>query len=177
MGQSADGMYLVETAADVQQLHVRTPAELAYVTQTTLSVDDAAQVIAALKERFPKISGPRKDDICYATQNRLVAVKALTMVSEVVIVVGSKSSSNSNRLREVAELRGNRAYLVDHAEQIDPAWLAGAERVGVTAGASAPEVLVQNVVDHLSGGDRSKLAELDGTPENVTFALPRELQS
>jgi 4-hydroxy-3-methylbut-2-enyl diphosphate reductase len=139
-------------------------------------MDDAAQVIAALKERFPEIIGPKKDDICYATQNRQDAVKQLARTSEVVIVVGSRSSSNSNRLREVAELIGSRAYLVDQAEQIDPAWLAGASRVGVTAGASAPEILVQEVVDRLSAGDRSKVDQVDGAEENVTFALPRELQ-
>ncbi|MEF8731334.1 MAG: 4-hydroxy-3-methylbut-2-enyl diphosphate reductase [Candidatus Accumulibacter meliphilus] len=176
MGQSGDGMYLVETLADARQLQVKTPALLAYVTQTTLSIDDAAQVIAALRERFPAIIGPKKDDICYATQNRQDAVKQLARESDVVLVVGSESSSNSNRLREVAELIGSRAYLVDQADQIDPAWLSGASRVGVTAGASAPEVLVQNVVDRLAAGDRSKLEQLDGAEENVTFALPRELQ-
>ena len=176
MGQSGDGMYLVETVADARQLQVRTPARLAYVTQTTLSIDDAAQVIAALRERFPAIIGPKKDDICYATQNRQDAVKQLARESDVVVVVGSESSSNSNRLREVAELIGSRAYLVDHAEQIDDAWLSGANRVGVTAGASAPEVLVQSVVDRLSAGDSSRLEQLDGAEENVTFALPRELQ-
>jgi len=176
MGQSGDGMYLVETVADARQLQVKTPAQLAYVTQTTLSIDDAAQVIAALRERFPAIIGPKKDDICYATQNRQDAVKQLARESDVVIVVGSESSSNSNRLREVAELIGSRAYLVDQADQIDPAWLSDASRVGVTAGASAPEVLVQNVVDRLAAGDRSKLEQLDGAEENVTFALPRELQ-
>jgi 4-hydroxy-3-methylbut-2-enyl diphosphate reductase len=176
MGQSGDGMYLVETVADARQLQVKTPALLAYVTQTTLSIDDAAQVIAALRERFPAIIGPKKDDICYATQNRQDAVKQLARESDVVIVVGSESSSNSNRLREVAELIGSRAYLVDQADQIDPAWLSDASRVGVTAGASAPEVLVQNVVDRLAAGDRSKLEQLDGAEENVTFALPRELQ-
>ncbi|RDE51077.1 MAG: 4-hydroxy-3-methylbut-2-enyl diphosphate reductase [Candidatus Accumulibacter meliphilus] len=176
MGQSGDGMYLVETVADARQLQVKTPALLAYVTQTTLSIDDAAQVIAALRERFPAIIGPKKDDICYATQNRQDAVKQLARESDVVLVVGSESSSNSNRLREVAELIGSRAYLVDQADQIDPAWLSGASRVGVTAGASAPEVLVQNVVDRLAAGDRSKLEQLDGAEENVTFALPRELQ-
>ncbi len=176
MGQSGDGMYLVETVADARQLQVKSPASLAYVTQTTLSVDDAAQVVAALKERFPEIIGPKKDDICYATQNRQDSVKQLARNSEVVLVVGSRSSSNSNRLREVAELIGSRAYLVDQAEQINPEWLNGASRIGVTAGASAPEVLVQNVVDRLSGGDRAKVAQLDGAEENVTFALPRELQ-
>jgi len=176
MGQSAEGMYLVETVADARQLQVSSPTRLAYVTQTTLSVDDAAQVVAALKERFPEIIGPKKDDICYATQNRQDSVKQLARNTEVVLVVGSRSSSNSNRLREVAELIGSRAYLVDQAEQIDPEWLSGASRIGVTAGASAPEVLVQNVVDRLSGGDRAKVEQLDGAEENVTFALPRELQ-
>ncbi|WP_374692165.1 4-hydroxy-3-methylbut-2-enyl diphosphate reductase [Accumulibacter sp.] len=176
MGQSADGMYLVETVGDVHALVVETPARLAYVTQTTLSVDDAAQVVAALRERFPEIVGPKKDDICYATQNRQDAVKQLARQSEVVLVVGSPSSSNSNRLREVAELVGARAYLVDQAEQIDPDWLAGASSVGVTAGASAPEVLVDRVVDRLAAGDRDLVNQLAGNEENVTFALPRELQ-
>ncbi|ACV35830.1 4-hydroxy-3-methylbut-2-enyl diphosphate reductase [Accumulibacter sp.] len=176
MGQSAEGMYLVETVADARHLIVRSPARLAYVTQTTLSVDDAAQVVAALKERFPQIIGPKKDDICYATQNRQDAVKELARHSDVVLVVGSQSSSNSNRLREVAELIGARAYLVDRAEEIDPAWIAGATRVGVTAGASAPEILVENVANRLSGGDSRQVAQLDGAEENVTFALPRELQ-
>ena len=176
MGQSPDGMYLVETVVDARQLQVNAPARLAYVTQTTLSVDDAAQVVAALKARFPEIIGPKKDDICYATQNRQASVKQLARSTEVILVIGSRSSSNSNRLREVAELIGSRAYLIDQAEQINPAWLAGASRVGVTAGASAPEVLVQEVVDRLSGGDSAKVGQLDGTEENVTFALPRELQ-
>ena len=176
MGQSPDGMYLVETVADVRVLQVGSPTRLAYVTQTTLSVDDAAQVVAALKERFPEIVGPKKDDICYATQNRQDSVKQLARAAEVVLVVGSQSSSNSNRLREVAELIGSRSYLVDQAEQIDPSWFAGASRVGVTAGASAPEVLVQQVVTHLSGGDPAQVGQLDGADENVTFALPRELQ-
>lgn len=176
MGQSPDGMYLVETVADARQLQVSAPARLAYVTQTTLSVDDAAQVVAALKARFPEIIGPKKDDICYATQNRQDSVKQLARTTEVILVVGSRSSSNSNRLREVAELIGSRAYLIDQAEQIDPAWLAGASRIGVTAGASAPEVLVQEVVDRLSGDDPAKVGQLDGAEENVTFALPRELQ-
>ncbi|WP_300453318.1 4-hydroxy-3-methylbut-2-enyl diphosphate reductase [Accumulibacter sp.] len=177
MGQSADGMYLVETVADARQLQVEFPSRLAYVTQTTLSVDDAALVVAALKERFPEIVGPKKDDICYATQNRQDAVKELAKISDVVLVVGSQSSSNSNRLREVAELIGARAYLIDQAGQIDPAWLAGASRVGVTAGASAPEVLVEDVARRLSGGDHESVSQLDGAEENVTFALPRELQS
>ncbi|MDS4012798.1 MAG: 4-hydroxy-3-methylbut-2-enyl diphosphate reductase [Candidatus Accumulibacter sp.] len=177
MGQSSDGMYLVETVADVGHLCVSDPARLAYVTQTTLSVDDAQQIVGALQQRFPQIVGPRRDDICYATQNRQDAVKELAKTSQVVIVVGSKSSSNSNRLREVAEIFGRSAYLVDHAGQIDPAWLAGATRVGVTAGASAPEVLVQQVIEQVSGGDPTQVSELAGVDENVTFALPRQLQS
>jgi len=177
MGQSKDGMYLVETVGDVGHLCVSDPARLAYVTQTTLSVDDAQQIVGALQHRFPQIVGPRRDDICYATQNRQDAVKELAKTSQVVIVVGSKSSSNSNRLREVAEIFGRSAYLVDHAGQIDPAWLAGATRVGVTAGASAPEVLVQQVIEQVSGGDPTQVSELAGVDENVTFALPRQLQS
>ncbi|MBK7357202.1 4-hydroxy-3-methylbut-2-enyl diphosphate reductase [Propionivibrio sp.] len=176
MGQSKEGMYLVETAADARQLDVEPGSELAYVTQTTLSVDDAATVVTALKERFANIIGPKRDDICYATQNRQDAVKELATRAEVVFVVGSQSSSNSNRLREVAELLGAKAYLIDNAEQIDPAWLVGVKRIGVTAGASAPEVLVQNVIDRLSGGHADQVSQLTGVEENVTFALPRELQ-
>ena len=176
MGQSKEGMYLVETAADARQLDVEPGSELAYVTQTTLSVDDAATVVTALKERFANIIGPKRDDICYATQNRQDAVKELATRAEVVFVVGSQSSSNSNRLREVAELLGAKAYLIDNAEQIDPAWLVGVKRIGVTAGASAPEVLVQNVIDRLSCGHADQVSQLTGVEENVTFALPRELQ-
>jgi 4-hydroxy-3-methylbut-2-enyl diphosphate reductase len=176
MGQSAHGMYLVETVADVLRLKVKDPARLSYVTQTTLSVDDADKVVCALRERFPEIVGPKRDDICYATQNRQDAVKELATKTEVVFVVGSRSSSNSNRLREVAELLGARAYLVDCAEQIDPAWLEDATRIGVTAGASAPEVLVASVVHRLTGGDPSQASQLHGVEENVTFALPKELQ-
>ena len=177
MGQSPEGMHLVETAEDVSTLAVGDPTRLAYVTQTTLSVDDAEKVVAALKLRFPKIIGPKRDDICYATQNRQDAVKALTRESEVVFVVGSQSSSNSNRLREVAELLGTKAYLIDDAEQIDPAWLEGIERIGVTAGASAPEVLVQSVVNRLTDGQPNQASQLQGVEENVTFALPKELQA
>ena len=176
MGQSAHGMHLVETVADVEQLAVGNGAQLAYVTQTTLSVDDAEKVVSALRERFPTISGPRRDDICYATQNRQDAVKQLAAQSEVVFVVGSQSSSNSNRLREVAELLGSKAYLIDQAEQIDPALLHGVSRVGVTAGASAPEILVQNVVARLSDDGKQTITQLAGAEENVTFALPRELK-
>ena len=176
MGQSAQGMHLVETVADVEQLAVANDERLAYVTQTTLSVDDAEKVVAALKQRYPEITGPRRDDICYATQNRQDAVKRLAAQTDVVFVVGSKSSSNSNRLREVAELLGARAYLIDDAQQIDPAWLAGAGRIGVTAGASAPEVLVQDVLARLAESGRPSVVQLSGAEENVTFALPKELQ-
>jgi len=176
MGQSTDGMYLVETVADVAQLDVKDTSQLSYVTQTTLSVDDAEKVVSALRERFPAIVGPKRDDICYATQNRQDAVKELAAQSEVVFVVGSQTSSNSNRLREVAELLGAKAYLIDQAEQIDLAWLKGVQRIGVTAGASAPEVLVKNVVSTLSHGQTSVVRQLDGVEENVTFALPKELQ-
>ena len=176
MGQSPEGMHLVETAADVDALRVRDAQRLAYVTQTTLSVDDAEKVVSALKERFPEIVGPKRDDICYATQNRQDAVKALATQTDIVFVVGSQSSSNSNRLREVAELLGAKAYLVDHADQIDPSWLQGVSRIGVTAGASAPEVLVKNVVARLTADGKQTIRQLDGVEENVTFALPKELQ-
>ena len=175
MGQSDGGVYLVETEADVAHLQVSAPDTLAFVTQTTLSMDDASRIVAALRERFPQISGPRTDDICYATQNRQDAVKSLSRSNEVVIVVGSRTSSNSNRLREVAEQNGARAYMLDRAEDLDPVWLEGASRVGVTAGASAPEVLVQDVVDRLRRLGAAVVQELDGTPENVTFPLPRGL--
>jgi len=176
MGQSRDGMYFVETVADVAQLAVKDASQLSYVTQTTLSVDDAEKVVAALRERFPAIVGPKRDDICYATQNRQDAVKELAGQTEIVFVVGSQTSSNSNRLREVAELRGAKAYLIDQAEQIDPAWLVDVDRVGVTAGASAPEVLVRRVVNTLSRGHSNRVSQLQGVEENVTFALPKELQ-
>ena len=177
MGQSPQGIYLVETAADVASLHIRAPDRLAYVTQTTLSVDDAAQVIAALKQRFPNITGPRKDDICYATQNRQDAVKTLAGTTDIVLVVGSKNSSNSNRLREVAETRGTHAYLIDDASQINPAWLEGAANIGVTAGASAPEVLVKEVVDTLTHNNATPVSQIDGAEEGITFVLPKDLQT
>ncbi|AWI81526.1 4-hydroxy-3-methylbut-2-enyl diphosphate reductase [Parazoarcus communis] len=176
MGQVRDGIHLVETANDVAGLTVADPDKLAYVTQTTLSVDDAAAIVAALRERFPSIVGPKKDDICYATQNRQDAVKFMTPFADVVFVVGSKNSSNSNRLREVAELRGVPAYLVDNAEGIDPAWLDGKRRIGVTAGASAPEVLVEDVIVRLKSLSGGAVRNLDGVPEKVTFPLPKELQ-
>lgn len=177
MGQSPQGIYLVETAADVASLRIRAPDRLAYVTQTTLSVDDAAQVIAALKQRFPNITGPRKDDICYATQNRQDAVKTLAGATDIVLVVGSKNSSNSNRLREVAETRGTHAYLIDDARQINPTWLEGAANIGVTAGASAPEVLVKEVVDTLTHDNTASVSQIEGAEEGITFVLPKDLQT
>ena len=175
MGQSEGGMYLVETVADVQTLQVSDPDKLAYVTQTTLSVDDAQNIVDALRARFPAIVGPKRDDICYATQNRQDAVKFMAPRSDLVLVVGSPNSSNSNRLREVAEQFGVPAHLIDNANQIDPAWLAGRKRIGVTAGASAPEVLVDAVIARLRELGAASVRTLDGTPENVNFPLPKEL--
>jgi 4-hydroxy-3-methylbut-2-enyl diphosphate reductase len=177
MGQSATGMHLVETVADVAGLVIRDPAQLAYVTQTTLSVDDAATIVEALRRRFPAIVGPKKDDICYATQNRQDAVKFMAPRCDVVIVVGSPNSSNSNRLREVAEQLHVPAYMVDNAAELDPAWLAGHPRVGVTAGASAPEVLVQEVIDRLKQLGAGSVRQLEGVEENVVFPMPRGLGS
>jgi 4-hydroxy-3-methylbut-2-enyl diphosphate reductase len=171
-----DGIHLVESAAEVAALRVANADRLAYVTQTTLSMDDAAAIVAALRERFPAIAGPKKDDICYATQNRQDAVKFMAPLADVVFVVGSKNSSNSNRLREVAELRGVPAYLVDNAEGVDPAWVLGKRRIGVTAGASAPEVLVAEVIARLRELSGGSVRNLDGVPEKVTFPLPKELQ-
>jgi 4-hydroxy-3-methylbut-2-enyl diphosphate reductase len=175
LGQSKGGMYLVETPEDVTRLQVADPDKLAYVTQTTLSVDDAARVVEALRARFPNIVGPKKDDICYATQNRQDAVKALASQCDVVIVVGSPTSSNSNRLREVAENLGVPAYMVDNADEIDPAWVSGKNRVGLTAGASAPEILVRAVIDRLNQLGIAAVANLDGALEKVSFALPKGL--
>ncbi|WP_019919257.1 4-hydroxy-3-methylbut-2-enyl diphosphate reductase [Methyloversatilis discipulorum] len=175
MGQAEGGMYLVETVADVQSLQVADPDKLAYVTQTTLSVDDAQIIVDALRARFPAIVGPKRDDICYATQNRQDAVKFMAPRSDLVLVVGSPNSSNSNRLREVAEQFGVPAHLIDNASQIDPAWLAGRKRIGVTAGASAPEVLVDAVIARLRELGAASVRTLDGTPENVNFPLPKEL--
>ena len=177
MGQATGKMYLVENIEDVARLEIApgNVPPLAYVTQTTLSVDDARVIVHALNQRFPAIVGPRKDDICYATQNRQDAVKALVGKVDRVIVVGSRNSSNSNRLREVAAISGVPAYLVDGAEQIDPAWLDRDSRVGVTAGASAPEVLVNGVVDRLKALGALRVETLDGVPENVNFPIPREL--
>ena len=176
MGQSTGGMYLVETAEDVATLQVANPAALAYVTQTTLSVDDAAIIVTALRARFPEIVGPKKDDICYATQNRQDAVRVLAQDCDLVLVVGSVTSSNSNRLREVATLLGREAYLIDRAENIDPAWLKNAPRIGVTAGASAPEVLVEEVIARLHALGAGAVENLDGVIEDVKFPLPSGLR-
>ena len=175
MGQSDGGMHLVETVADVAGLAVRDPDNLAFVTQTTLSVDDASAIVAALKMRFPNIVGPKKDDICYATQNRQDAVKSLARECDAVIVVGSPNSSNSNRLREVAEHQGIPAWLVDSAAELRPEWVAGKARVGVSAGASAPEVLVQAVVARLRELGATSVEEREGVPERVVFPLPKNL--
>ncbi|KZE31627.1 4-hydroxy-3-methylbut-2-enyl diphosphate reductase [Crenobacter luteus] len=178
MGQSDGGMHLVETVDDVAALVVADPDRLAYVTQTTLSVDETRGIVAALRARFPTIQGPKKDDICYATQNRQDAVKALAADCDVVVVVGSPNSSNSNRLREVAALLGVDAYMVDNASLLEPAWFDGKTKVGVTAGASAPEVLVQAVIARIAeiggGGD---VVELPGVEEHTTFALPAGLRA
>jgi 4-hydroxy-3-methylbut-2-en-1-yl diphosphate reductase len=175
MGQADAGMHLVETVEDVERLQVRDPALLAYVTQTTLSIDDTADVIAALKRRFPLIAEPKKGDICYATTNRQEAVKLMAPQVEVVIVVGSPNSSNSNRLREVAQKKGVAAYMVDNAAQINPAWLEGKTRIGVTAGASAPEVLVQAVIARLKECGVASVRTLEGAKEHVVFPMPKGL--
>jgi 4-hydroxy-3-methylbut-2-enyl diphosphate reductase len=175
MGQSEGGIHLVETIEDVERLQVRDPAALAYVTQTTLSLDDAAAIIAALKARFPAIAEPKRADICYATQNRQDAVKVMAPQVELVIVVGSHSSSNSNRLREVAERMGVPAYLVDGAADIDPAWVRGRTRVGLTAGASAPEILVREVTDRLRELGARSVRSMEGVVEDIVFPLPRGL--
>lgn len=175
MGQCGERMYLVESVEDVNALEVDDPSQIAFVTQTTLSVDDAAHLIAALKARFPLIREPKKQDICYATQNRQDAVKFMAPQCDVVIVVGSPNSSNSNRLREVAEKRGVPAYMVDSPDQIDPAWVAGKLRIGVTAGASAPEVLAQAVIGRLRELGVRNVRALEGIEENIAFPLPRGL--
>ncbi len=175
MGQSKDGMYLVETPEDVLLLQVKTPLKLAYVTQTTLSIDDAARVVEALKARFPAIHGPRSDSICYATQNRQDAVKIMAKDCDLVIVVGSPNSSNSNRLREVAEHQGVESFMVDNASHLDPAWITGKKCIGVSAGASAPEVLVKEVVAKLQALGSADVVELEGVVESVVFQLPKNL--
>ena len=175
MGQSTSGMYLVESEEDVAKLDVTDPERLAYVTQTTLSIDDCERIVAALKARFPTIVGPKKDDICYATQNRQDAVKFMAPKCDVVIVVGSPNSSNSNRLREVARNLGREAYLVDKADELKAEWIEGKRTIGVTAGASAPEVLVHEVILRLQSLGASRVRELEGIDEKVTFPLPRSI--
>ncbi len=174
---SAGGsIYLVENEADVASLKVRNPSQLAFVTQTTLSMDDTARVIDALRARFPEIQGPKKDDICYATQNRQDAVKQLAAECDLVLVVGSPNSSNSNRLRELSERMNTQAYLIDNASEIDPAWLVGEPKIGITAGASAPAILVQQVIEKLAELGAADPIELEGREENVVFSIPRELR-
>lgn len=170
------GIYLVETSEDVARLRVKNPNNLAFVTQTTLSVDDTSTVIDALKQHFPAIEGPRKDDICYATQNRQNAVKSMAKECDILMVVGSKNSSNSTRLRELSEKLATPAYLIDNAGDINPDWLDGKSCIGLTAGASAPELLVQNVVERLKQLGVSRVSELDGQPEKIEFSLPKELK-
>lgn len=170
-------IYLVESVEDVAKLEVGNPEHLSYVTQTTLSMDDTSLVIDALRERFPTIEGPRKKDICYATQNRQDAVKQLALECDLLLVVGSPNSSNSNRLKELAQRLGCDSYLVDNVEGIDPAWLKGKSRFGVTAGASAPEILVRQVVEWLERESGAKPLELDGVEENIVFSMPRELRA
>lgn len=180
MGQydhrSGGEIYLVEDEADVASLQVRKPESLAFVTQTTLSMDDTSKVIDALRARFPSIGGPRKDDICYATQNRQDAVKQLAAECDVVLVVGSPNSSNSNRLRELAERLDTPAYLIDGAEDLQRAWFEGKQRVGITAGASAPDVLVKGVIARLQEWGAVEAVEIEGRPEHVTFSMPKELR-
>jgi 4-hydroxy-3-methylbut-2-enyl diphosphate reductase len=180
MGQydhsNGGNIYLVEDEEDVAALEVENPEALYYVTQTTLSMDDTAKVIEALRAKFEKIEGPRKDDICYATQNRQDAVKVLATGTELLLVVGSPNSSNSNRLRELGERMGAKAYLIDNAEEIQKEWLEGIESIGITAGASAPEILVQSVVDRLKEWGGEVPEELQGQEENVVFSLPKELR-
>ena len=176
MGQADGGIHLVENIDDVRNLSVRNPAKLAYVSQTTLSMDDTARIISALQARFPDITGPRKDDICYATQNRQDAVKQLATACDVLFVVGSPNSSNSNRLREIARLRGVPSHLIDGPDEIQPEWLEGKKQAGVTAGASAPESLVAEVVKRL-GGNVDEVVELNGPPENISFSLPVRLRA
>ena len=175
MGQVEGDMYLVESVEEVERLQVKDPDNLAFVTQTTLSVDDARAITEALRRRFPRILGPRKDDICYATQNRQDAVKEMAVRCDVMIVVGSPNSSNSNRLREVAANLGVPAYMLDDAADLKPEWIEGKKTVGVTAGASAPEVLVQAVIAKLNSLGAESVSELNGIPEKVTFPLPKAL--
>ncbi len=175
IGQADGGMYLVETPEDVAHLQVSNAEQLAYVTQTTLSIDDAAAIVAALKARFPNISAPKSDSICYATQNRQDAVKVMAKDCDLVIVVGSPNSSNSNRLREVAQNQGVESYMVDNASFLDAAWLQGKAKIGVSAGASAPEVLIKEVIAKIQALTQAEVHELHGVTENVVFQLPKNL--
>jgi 4-hydroxy-3-methylbut-2-enyl diphosphate reductase len=175
-GEAEGRIYLVENLEDAATLVVDQPEHVSYTTQTTLSVDDTRAIIAALRERFPAIEGPKKDDICYATQNRQDAVRELAGRCDLVLVVGSVNSSNSNRLRELAEREGVQAHLIDGADEIDPAWLVGRKQIGITAGASAPEILVRGVIDRLRELGAGNLVDLKGEPENMVFALPKELR-
>lgn len=175
MGQLHDGIYLVEDVADVERVQVRNPARLAVVTQTTLSVDDAAEILAAVRRRFPQVREPKQQDICYATQNRQDAVKMLAPQVDIVIVVGSPTSSNSNRLRELADRLGTPAYMVDRPDDLRPEWFAGKQRVGLTAGASAPDILVQQVIARLRGLGATAVRRMDGIQETMRFPLPRGL--
>jgi 4-hydroxy-3-methylbut-2-enyl diphosphate reductase len=175
MGQADGGIHLVQSVDDVARIAVRDPSRLSYVTQTTLSVDDASAIVDALKTRFPAIVGPKRDDICYATQNRQDAVKAMVAKVDAVIVVGSPNSSNSNRLREVAAHRGVPSWMIDRAEELRPEWIDGKRRVGVTAGASAPEILVQQVVARLKALGAQSVTELSGVVEGITFPMPKGL--
>jgi 4-hydroxy-3-methylbut-2-enyl diphosphate reductase len=177
MGQSKEGMYLVETPEDVKKLNVRDAEKLAFVTQTTLSMDDAALVINALQTKFPNIYAPKSDDICYATQNRQDAVKIMAKDCDLVIIVGSPNSSNSNRLREVAQNQGVEAYMVENASHLKAEWLIGKKRIGVSAGASAPEILVKDVILKLQAFGANDLQELHGVVESVVFQLPKNLTS
>ncbi len=175
MGQAEGGVYLVETVADVERLQVRDPERLAYVSQTTLSVDDCREIIDALKKRFPTIAEPKKQDICYATQNRQDAVKIMAQQCDLVLVIGSPNSSNSNRLREVAAKMGREARLIGSAAELDPSWLEGRQRIGVTAGASAPEVLVTELIERLAQLGAGRVTALPGIEENTAFPLPKGL--
>ena len=177
MGQSKEGMYLVETPEDVKKLNVKDAEKLAFVTQTTLSMDDAALVINALQTKFPNIHAPKSDDICYATQNRQDAVKIMAKDCDLVIIVGSPNSSNSNRLREVAQNQGVEAYMVDNATHLKPEWLVGKKKIGVSAGASAPEILVKDVILKLQAFGANEVQELHGVVESVVFQLPKNLTS
>jgi 4-hydroxy-3-methylbut-2-enyl diphosphate reductase len=174
--ENGGAIYLVEDESDVDALEVKDAENLAYVTQTTLSMDDTAKVIDALRNKFPKIQGPRRDDICYATTNRQDAVRQLALECDLVLVVGSPNSSNSNRLRELAERCGTEAYLIDGPQDINPEWIKNRVSIGITAGASAPEVLVKQVIDKLTACGAQAPIEMDGTPENISFSLPKALR-